>query len=70
MKNVFSAEERTPEHESFASQEQRGEQPTAPGITSMPSNPHRPLAPFFEDLARRSAPASALSLDLTYQWRR
>jgi len=74
VKNIFSTNEPTPEVDpSFEeqAQAQRGGPPIAP---STPANlpAHSPVelrTPDFEDLARRSAPGSAVSDKLTYSWR-
>lgn len=73
MRNIFSQEEAAREVDpTFASQAeaQRGGLPTAPPCSQTLERQHVPLSPKFEDLARRSAPGSAVSKELTYSWRR
>ncbi len=73
MKNVFSAEEPVREVDpTFAAQAaaQRGGTSSAPSIPAI-LPPHSPVErPDFEDLAHRSAPGSAVSSALTYEWRK
>jgi hypothetical protein len=73
MKNIFSASEETREVDRVFEQQarhQRGTLPTVPPCSQSIERSHRPLAAGFEELARRSAPGSAVSADLTYVWRR
>jgi hypothetical protein len=71
--NIFSVNEPAVELDpSFATAAQAGGSPVAP-----PTNPVIPLHPpvplptvDLESLARRSAPGSATSSDLTYTWRK
>jgi hypothetical protein len=72
MQNIFSANEPTRQVEpEFSNQAQTGTSPIAPGCNPIvPGHPHVQLAPKFEDLARRTAPGSAVSKELTYTWRK
>jgi hypothetical protein len=49
---------------------QRGGQPIAPPCNQTLEHSHIPLSPKSEDLARRSAPDSAVSAKHTYEWRK
>jgi hypothetical protein len=72
MRNIFSAEELAREVDpNFAAQAaaQRGGAPVAPNCNQSIEHQHVALAPMFEDLARRTAPGSAVSAD-PYTWRR